>query len=131
MFLEYRQVLQTILPDLSKTLKETRLSSSLVNLFVNSILRHPDGFSDVSFCKLIFDDFLLAWVQWEDVLHHIVRLLWCVYEKIDSQLLVGLLTSTQPSQQVYIYWIMMMFTLMIESIFIVFLADDRGFYWEG
>lgn len=99
MFL-FRHILQSILPDFANALKDTPLNSSTANLIVNSILRHPEGFSDANYCKLIFDDFLLTWVQSEDILHHTVRLLWCIYEKIDSQLVVGLLTSTQPSPQV-------------------------------
>ena len=42
----------------------------------------------------------MTWVQYEEILHHILRLLWCAYEKIDSQLLVAILTAAQPALQV-------------------------------
>ena len=91
-----------ILPNFAETLKTQVISTSVVNLFVHSLIRHPESFTDSTHCKLIFDDFLLTWVKHEEVLHHILRLLWCSYEKIDSQVLVAILTAAQPDLQVHI-----------------------------
>ena len=95
-----------VLPCFANTLKTQSISTSVVNLFVHSLLRHPESFTDSGHCKLIFDDFLLTWVKNEEILHHILRLLWCSYEKIDSQILVAILTAAQPDLQVCVCYIL-------------------------
>jgi len=94
-----RFVLLGVLPQFAQTLKSQPVTTSIANLFIHSLLRHLESFIDTLHCKLIFDDFLMIWVQYEEILHHILRLLWCSYEKIDSQLLVAILTAAQPALQ--------------------------------
>ncbi|XP_066919787.1 negative elongation factor B-like [Clytia hemisphaerica] len=94
-----KYILSGVLPGFATALKNQPISATVGNLFVHSLLRHQEAFTDTSHCKLIFDQFLMTWVQYEEVLHHILRLLWCAYEKIDSQLLVAILTAAQPALQ--------------------------------
>jgi len=91
-----------VLPHFAQALKSQPMNASVANLYVHSLLRHPEAFTDNTHCKLVLDDFLMTWVQYEEILHHILRLLWCTYEKIDSQLLVTILTVAQPALQVFI-----------------------------
>lgn len=97
--LNKRFMLLGVLPSFAQSLSKQPISSTVCNLLVHSMLRHIDSFSDQIHCKVLFDDFLMTWVQYEEVLHHILRLLSCTYEKIDSQQLVAILTAATPALQ--------------------------------
>jgi len=94
-----RLILDSLLPKFASILKTQPLNSALLNLMVHSILKHGDKFSEQSHCVLVCDQFLFMWVQYEEVLHHVLRVLWNVYEKVDSQQMIHLLTATQPTPQ--------------------------------
>lgn len=94
-----RRMCNAMLPRYSQTLKSSPVSSAVVNLLVHSMVRNTQQFNEPAQCALLFDQFLFVWLEYEDVLHHILRLLWCVHEHIDSQLIVRLLTATQPSSE--------------------------------
>lgn len=94
-----RIMLEVILPHYARALKPQPLNSTLLNMMIHSMVRHIDQFTESSQCILLYDQFLFVWLQYEPVLHHVLRLLWCVYEKINSDQLVRLLTATQPSSQ--------------------------------
>ena len=94
-----RSILESLLPNFATALKSQPINSALLNLMVHSILRHVDKFSEPTHCVLLCDHFLFIWLQYEEVLHHVLRMLWNVYEKVDSQQMVHLLTATQPSPQ--------------------------------
>lgn len=92
-------MLEAVLPHLARALKSQPINSMILNLIIHNSLRHIELFSQTSYCILLFDQFLFVWKEYEHVLHHTLRLLWSVHEKIDRQELVRLLTATQPSSQ--------------------------------
>lgn len=94
-----RTILDIILPNFANALKTQPVNSALLNLMVHSMLKHVEKFSEPSYCALLCDKFLFTWLQYEEVLHHVLRVLWNIYEKVDSQQMVQLLTATQPSSQ--------------------------------
>jgi len=94
-----RTILDILLPNFANALQTQPINSALLNLMVHSMLKHVDKFSEPSHCVLLCDKFLFIWLQYEEVLHHILRILWNIHEKVDSQQMVQLLTATQPSSQ--------------------------------
>jgi len=94
-----RIVLEAVLPHFARALKSQPINTSVLNLIVHNALRHLESFSDPTYCILFFDQFLFVWKDYEEILHHVLRLLWYVHEKIERQELVRLLTATQPSAQ--------------------------------
>ena len=98
----FRHILESVLPHFARALKNQPINSTVLNLIIYNVVRYIDDFAEPSHCILLCDQFLFVWLQYEEVLHHVLRMLWCVHEKIDSPQLVRLLTATQPSSHVSI-----------------------------
>ena len=94
-----RVLLDSLLPKFATILKGQPLNSPLLNLMVHSIVKHSDKFSEQGHCTLLCDEFLFIWLEHEDVLHHVLRILWNVHDKVEGQHMVELLTRTQPSPE--------------------------------
>ncbi|XP_002167771.3 negative elongation factor B [Hydra vulgaris] len=89
-------ILEVVLPQFAQVLKNQVISTYVFNLFVHRFACCEENFSRTRYLNLVFDQFLFVWLQNDDAFHHILRLLWFVYQKVDSQELVRLLTATQP-----------------------------------
>jgi len=92
-----RLLLDKLLTKFAQALNGRPAHPSIMNLVVHYLAKHPEDFSSSEYCTHIFDNFLFAWLDNEDTLHHILRLLWCVHEKMESHQIVRLLTVTQPA----------------------------------
>lgn len=63
------------------------------------ILNMGDEFSNESFCTVIFDEFFLAGLGRDNVIRHLLKLLWYMYPKLPSARLHSLLKALQPTSQ--------------------------------
>lgn len=95
-----RMMLQFILPTLCRASKENPPNDCMLNAIIHALIRHPDDFHSAEYCSLIFDKFLFTWLPRESFLHHSLRLLWFIHAKIESSIMVALLTNTQPTAEV-------------------------------
>ena len=95
-----RTMLHCVLPTICRASKANPPNDCLFNAIVSGLLRHPDDFHSADYCSLIFDQFLFTWLPQESVLHHSLRLLWFTHVKIESSVMVGLLTTIQPTSEV-------------------------------
>lgn len=94
-----RIILDVFLPKFALALQAQPIDSPPLNLMVHSMLRHIDKFPEASYCELVLDKFLFNWLKHEEVLHHTLRVLWSIHEKVDGQKMVQLLTATKPTAQ--------------------------------
>ncbi|XP_065067620.1 negative elongation factor B-like [Rhopilema esculentum] len=94
-----RTMLHCVLPTICRASKANPPNDCLLNAIVSGLLRHLDDFHSADYCSLIFDQFLFTWLPQESVLHHSLRLLWFTHVKIESSVMVGLLTTIQPTSE--------------------------------
>ena len=80
--------------------REKQVENIKLHSLVASLSLWQDEFSHADFCELVFDQFLLALGPQENVVRHLLRLLWYVYPKMDSQKVIQILTATQPASEV-------------------------------
>ncbi|XP_054274754.1 negative elongation factor B-like isoform X1 [Macrosteles quadrilineatus] len=68
--------------------------------FLISLLIHMgDEFSTEDFCTVIFDEFFYAGISRENVVRHMLKLLWYVYPKLSSTRLHAIMKVLQPNAQ--------------------------------
>lgn len=63
------------------------------------ILNMSDEFSNESFCTVIFDEFFLAGLGKDNVIRHLLKLLWYIYPKLPPARLHSLMKGLQPTSQ--------------------------------
>lgn len=79
--------------------QERQVEDIKLHTLVATLALWQDEFSHADFCELVFDQFLLSLGPQENVVRHLLRLMWYVYPKMDSQRVVQILTATQPASE--------------------------------
>lgn len=63
------------------------------------LLHTPEEFSTPDFCTGLFDEFFFAGLNRENVIRHLLKLLWYIYPKLPQSRLHTLMKAMQPTHQ--------------------------------
>ena len=96
----FRHALASLLPAIASAYSNHVLHDAHLHSLVTIWTGSQDEFSSAEFCEVVFDNFLLTMLSQEGVLRQTLRLLHFVYPKMESNKVIAILTTTQPSPEV-------------------------------
>ena len=100
MLFYFRHALASLLPAIASAYSNHVLHDAHLHSLVTIWTGSQDEFSSAEFCEVVFDNFLLTMLSQEGVLRQTLRLLHFVYPKMESNKVIAILTTTQPSPEV-------------------------------
>ena len=100
MIFYFRHALASLLPAIASAYSNHVLHDAHLHSLVTIWTCSQDEFSNAEFCEVVFDNFLLTMLSQEGVLRQTLRLLHFVYPKMESNKVIAILTTTQPSSEV-------------------------------
>lgn len=72
----------------------------MVYVQISLLIHMGDEFTTEDFCTVICDEFFYAGISRENVVRHLLKLLWYVYPKLSTTRLHTLMKVLQPNAQV-------------------------------
>nr|CAG4643811.1 EOG090X0363 [Lepidurus arcticus] len=94
-----RVALTRILGTLATSDNERAFEDPFLHSLVASLVPMADEFANESFCTVVFDEFFFTGLGKENVLRHMLKLLWYVYPKLPASRLETLVKAMQPGTQ--------------------------------
>ncbi|KAK3088835.1 hypothetical protein FSP39_024351 [Pinctada imbricata] len=88
-----------IVPVLVHCENERSYDDTFLHSFISYLIAMAEEFCSEDFCVAVFDDFILPAISRENVLRHLLRLLWYIHPKLPTGRLQALLDSTQPNNE--------------------------------
>uniref|UniRef100_A0A8D9EGV1 Negative elongation factor B n=1 Tax=Cacopsylla melanoneura TaxID=428564 RepID=A0A8D9EGV1_9HEMI len=92
--------LMRVLGVLATSESDRAFDDPFLHFLVSLLIHLADEFSTEDFCTVIFDEFFYAGLTRENVMRHVMKLLWYVYHKLPSSRLNTLMKVLQPTSQV-------------------------------
>ncbi|XP_060534629.1 negative elongation factor B isoform X2 [Cylas formicarius] len=97
--LKDRVALLRILTVLSNCKDDRAFEDPFLHSFVYFLINNGDEFQAEDFCTALFDEFFSAGLHRDNVIRHLLKLLWYVHYKLPASRLHALLKSLQPTHQ--------------------------------
>ncbi|XP_074655187.1 negative elongation factor B-like [Tubulanus polymorphus] len=94
-----RAALSRTLPCLLKCENERSLEDTFLHTLVSYLIFMSDDFSHEEFCITVFDDFFMPSISKENVMRHLLRLLYHVHHKMPGKRLDNLMTIIEPGTE--------------------------------
>ncbi|KAI5700809.1 hypothetical protein M8J75_003049 [Diaphorina citri] len=91
--------LMRVLGVLATSESDRAFDDPFLHFLVSLLIHLADEFSTEDFCTVIFDEFFYAGLTRENVMRHVMKLLWYVYHKLPSSRLNTLMKVLQPTSQ--------------------------------
>lgn len=94
-----RQGLMRVLGTLNNCEKNRAFEDPFLHNLVALLINLSSEFSAEDFCTIIFDEFFMTHIMKENVVRHLLKLLWYVYTKLPISRLEGIMSSLQQVAQ--------------------------------
>lgn len=91
--------LMRVLGTLANCDSDRAFEDPFLHFLVSLLIHMADEFAAEDFCTVIFDEFFYAGLSRENVIRHVLKLLWYVYPKLPSARLHTLIKVLQPTSQ--------------------------------
>lgn len=91
--------LMRVLGVLATSESDRAFDDPFLHFLVSLLIHLADEFATEDFCTVIFDEFFYAGLTRENVMRHVMKLLWYVYHKLPSSRLNTLMKVLQPTSQ--------------------------------
>uniref|UniRef100_A0A1B6CU00 Negative elongation factor B n=3 Tax=Clastoptera arizonana TaxID=38151 RepID=A0A1B6CU00_9HEMI len=91
--------LMRVLGTLANCDSDRAFEDPFLHFLVSLLIHMSEEFAAEDFCTVIFDEFFYAGLNRENVLRHMLKLLWYVYPKLPSARLHTLIKVLQPTSQ--------------------------------
>ncbi|XP_063422559.1 negative elongation factor B-like [Mytilus trossulus] len=88
-----------ILPSLVHSENDRAYEDTFLHCLIAYLLSMGDDFSYDDFCVCVLDDFLLPSISKENVLRHLLRLVWYIHHKLPGARLEALLEGIAPNNE--------------------------------
>lgn len=95
-----RQALMRVLGSLGSGENDKAFEDPFLHSLVALLIPMADEFATEDFCTVVFDEFFFTSIARENVLRHLLKLLWHVYPKMPPVRLSLLIKALQPATQV-------------------------------
>lgn len=87
-----------ILPNLTICQSERHFEDTFLHSLVSNLITMVDEFTSEDFCEIVFDHFFKSGMSRQNVLRHMLRLLYHIHYRIQREKLNSLMVSLKPNQ---------------------------------
>lgn len=94
-----RLALCQLLPTLIHCENDRAYEDTFLHSLISYLIAFGEEFSNDESCTAVFDDFLLPAISNENIVKHIMRLLWHIHPRLPPQRLESLMESLQPEKE--------------------------------
>lgn len=88
-----------ILPTLIHCENDRAYEDTFLHTLISYLIPMADDFAQEDFCVVVFDDFILPSISKENLMRHLLRLLWHIHHKLPPTRLETLMQSTAPNNE--------------------------------
>lgn len=88
-----------ILGSLASCAQDRAYEDPFLHSLVSYFIQQPEEFTAEDFCTVVFDEFFYPGLARENVIRHVLKLVWYVYPRLPSSRLTTLLKVVEPNYQ--------------------------------
>ncbi|XP_021339653.1 negative elongation factor B-like [Mizuhopecten yessoensis] len=88
-----------ILPTLIHCENERASEDTFLHTIISYLIPMAEDFSQEDLCVVVFDDFILPSISKENMMRHLLRLLWHIHHKLPPTRLEALMQATAPNNE--------------------------------